>query len=211
MFENSHTAEEKLQELLQQYGVTKTEECSDGLHFGYGTPYKCIFCFHRESEDGTMPHENENDNKNIRVEVFPYYDILRKNKKFFEHMKKDCLENSCYERLGKLVDWYENGTEKNHPHPADMYYSDSIDVVDDKGIWYLEDDNVKKVKYDFKAFDRVVTRIDSDSVWTANIFSHIDERGEYVTIGYESGYTYCLPFNEETAKLIGTTNDYNKD
>lgn len=62
-----------------------------------------------------------------------------------------------------------------------------------------------KPKWTPKPFDRVITRNASDDVWTANIFSHIDLHGEYVTIACVGGYTYCLPYNEDTAKLIGTT------
>lgn len=64
-----------------------------------------------------------------------------------------------------------------------------------------------KPKCKFKPFDRVVTRVDDDAIWTANIFSHIDSYGEYNTIGCVGGYPYCIPYNEETAKLIGTTKD----
>ena len=62
-------------------------------------------------------------------------------------------------------------------------------------------------KWTLKPFDRVITRNDDDDIWTANIFSHMDSRGEYVTIGCAGGYTYCIPYNDETAKLIGTTNN----
>ena len=62
-----------------------------------------------------------------------------------------------------------------------------------------------KPKWTPKPFDRVITRNAADDVWTANIFSHIDSHGEYVTIACVGGYTHCLPYNEETAKLIGTT------
>lgn len=64
-----------------------------------------------------------------------------------------------------------------------------------------------KPKWIPKSFDRVITRNDEDDIWTANIFSHMDSHGEYVTIGCVGGYTYCLPYNEETSKLIGTTKD----
>ncbi len=64
-----------------------------------------------------------------------------------------------------------------------------------------------KQKWTPKPFDRVITRNDADDVWTANIFSHIDSHGEYVTIACVGGYTYCHPYNEEAAKLIGTTKD----
>lgn len=65
-----------------------------------------------------------------------------------------------------------------------------------------------KPKWIPKPFDRVVTRVDNDAIWTANIFSHIDSYGEYNTIGCVGGYPYCLPYNEETAKLIGTTKEW---
>lgn len=59
-----------------------------------------------------------------------------------------------------------------------------------------------------KPFDRVVTRVDNNDIWTANIFSHMNSYGEYVAIGCVGGYHYCLPYNDETAKLIGTTNNW---
>ena len=65
-----------------------------------------------------------------------------------------------------------------------------------------------KPKWTPKPFDRVITRLSDDAIWTANIFSHIDRHGKYVTIGCISGYHHCIPYNEETAKLIGTTNNW---
>ena len=65
-----------------------------------------------------------------------------------------------------------------------------------------------KPKYEFKPFDRVITRNAYDNIWTANIFSHMDSYGKYVTIGCVGGYPYCLPYNEETAHLLGTTDEW---
>lgn len=69
---------------------------------------------------------------------------------------------------------------------------------------------VLKPKWTPKPFDRVITRVNDDAIWTANIFSHIDRHGKYVTLGCISGYDHyhCLPYNEDTAKLIGTTDDW---
>lgn len=64
-----------------------------------------------------------------------------------------------------------------------------------------------KPKWTPKTFDKVITRDFDDGVWSANIFSHMNSQGEYVSIGCVEGYAYCLPYNEETAKLIGTTNN----
>ena len=78
-------------------------------------------------------------------------------------------------------------------------------------VWDAE----KKAIVDFKPkwitpkpFDRVITRKAYDDIWTANIFSHMNSCGEYVAIGCAGCYHYCLPYNEETAKLIGTTNNW---
>ena len=64
-----------------------------------------------------------------------------------------------------------------------------------------------KPKWTPKPFDKVMTRVNGNAIWSANIFSHVDQHGKYVTIGCISGYTYCLPYNEETAHLLGTTDD----
>ena len=59
-----------------------------------------------------------------------------------------------------------------------------------------------------KPFDRVITRKAYDDIWTANIFSHMNSCGEYVTIGCAGCYHYCLPYNDETAHLLGTTDEW---
>lgn len=85
-----------------------------------------------------------------------------------------------------------------------------FDALEKKGkAWDAEKKQVVDVKPKWtpKPFDRVITRNDDNDIWTANIFSHMDSHGEYVTIGCVGGYTYCIPYNDETAKLIGTTNN----
>ena len=86
-----------------------------------------------------------------------------------------------------------------------------FDALAKKGkTWDTEKKSIVdlKPKWIPKPFDRVVRRVDNDAIWTANIFSHIDSYGEYNTIGCVGGYPYCLPYNEETAKLIGTTKEW---
>ena len=78
-------------------------------------------------------------------------------------------------------------------------------------VWNAEKKQVVDLKIKWitpKPFDRVITRVDVNSIWTANIFSHVDQHGKYVTIGCISGYTYCLPYNDETAHLLGTADEW---
>ena len=63
-----------------------------------------------------------------------------------------------------------------------------------------------KPKWTPKPFDRVITRT-PETPWTANFFSHIDSDGIKNCI--DDRYIMCLPYNDETAKLIGTTNNWN--
>ena len=112
-----------------------------------------------------------------------------------------------FKRIRRIVYMLNNG--------YDMSELLSLSKKDDSFMFAEETDADKKAIVDLKPkwwtpkpFDRVITRNDYDDIWTANIFSHMDSYGEYVTIGCVGGYHYCLPYNEETAHLIGTTDEW---
>lgn len=62
-------------------------------------------------------------------------------------------------------------------------------------------------KYEFKPFDKVVAR-DGKQKWWCDFFSIMCD-DMYVCVGGE--WKQCLPYNEKTAKLIGTDDDYTED
>lgn len=62
-----------------------------------------------------------------------------------------------------------------------------------------------KPNVELKPFDKVVVRDTEHSTWCADLFSHIDEDYRYMCVG--ATWSFCIPYNEETAKLIGTTNN----
>ena len=95
--------------------------------------------------------------------------------------------NTIEERLGGKLNLETLEIEKQH---------EKKEVVDLNPKWTP------------KPFDRVITRNAYDDIWTANIFSHMNSCGEYVTIGCASGYHQCLPYNDETANLLGTTDEW---
>ena len=64
-----------------------------------------------------------------------------------------------------------------------------------------------KPKWTPKPFDKVIVRDEDADTWVASLFSHM-KGNRFVTINCCYGFSYCLPYNEETAKLIGTTKDY---
>lgn len=65
-----------------------------------------------------------------------------------------------------------------------------------------------KPKYEFKPFDKVLGRNEKDDVWEAELFSHYREESQYPfrCIGFSR--KYCIPYNEETAHLLGTTDEW---
>lgn len=62
-------------------------------------------------------------------------------------------------------------------------------------------------KYEFKPFDKVLVRGNDAETWIATLFGFYDKVfGNYVCIGGVFGQ--CIPYNEETAHLLGTTDDW---
>lgn len=61
-----------------------------------------------------------------------------------------------------------------------------------------------ELKHQFEPFEKVLVRNNDTEVWQCNIFSHIDEEGDYMCI--ESYWIQCIPYvgNEH---LLGTTNE----
>ena len=62
-----------------------------------------------------------------------------------------------------------------------------------------------KQKCEFKPFDKVVVRCSEADRWSIDFFSYKVSNG-YICTG-DAWFGYCLPYNEETAKLVGTTNN----
>lgn len=85
-----------------------------------------------------------------------------------------------------------------------------FDALAKKGkAWDAEKKQVVDLpkKCEFKPFDKVICRDSDADIWKANFFSHYDAKAYFPFFCNNCGYKYCLPYNEKTAKLIGTTNN----
>ena len=72
--------------------------------------------------------------------------------------------------------------------------------------WY------KKEKFDpmtLQPFDRVIARSTLNSKWRCTFFSHLidDERCVLKCITSDYSYPFCIPYNDETKHLAGTTEE----
>lgn len=67
---------------------------------------------------------------------------------------------------------------------------------------------IEKPKCEFKPFDKVVVRCGKTDKWSIDFFSYKVSNG-YICTG-DAWFGYCLPYNEETAHLLGTTDDWER-
>ena len=86
-----------------------------------------------------------------------------------------------------------------------------------KEVGYKWNDETKtlekrvKPKFDpktLKPFDKVLVRDSHNAVWSCKWFSHIMDLSKfykYATTGCL--YRYCIPYNEDTKHLVGTTEE----
>ena len=70
--------------------------------------------------------------------------------------------------------------------------------------WY------KKRKFDpktLKPFDRVLGRNCDNRIWKCDLFSHITEQDSFLYKCVGNAYIYCIPYNDDTKHLVGTTDE----
>ena len=65
-----------------------------------------------------------------------------------------------------------------------------------------------KIERTLKPFDKVLVRDTDEQAWCANYFSHYKNDPVYFYVCINGIYHYCIPYNEHTAHLLGTTDPY---
>lgn len=84
-----------------------------------------------------------------------------------------------------------------------------FDALSKKGKrWDAEKKEVAnlKPKVELKPFDKVLVRDSESDKWRANLFGYIGKDGYYHCV--YANWVYCIPYNEETAHLLGTTDEW---
>lgn len=63
-------------------------------------------------------------------------------------------------------------------------------------------------KCELNPFDRVLVRDNSKQKWIPDMYRFYDKDEEFPYNCFSSTYKRCIPYNEETAHLLGTTDDW---
>lgn len=67
-----------------------------------------------------------------------------------------------------------------------------------------------EIPFNLKPFDKVLVRDNPNQKWTVDMFSYYNqEDNDYPYICVGNHYCHCLPYNEQTAHLVGTKEFYN--
>ena len=109
---------------------------------------------------------------------------------------------------GGLCDFNEDGTIELEGITSDeimLYPSrDQRDWSKFTAPWY------KNEKFDpntLKTFDRVLTRHFDDERWEINFYSYTNPNWLWPYTCMDKSYKYCIPYNDDTKHLVGTTDE----
>lgn len=67
---------------------------------------------------------------------------------------------------------------------------------------------MKQNQFEFKPFDKVLVRDMDNQIWIASLYSHTVENTARMHCCIDTHWSQCIPYNEETAHLLGTNEPY---
>ena len=126
---------------------------------------------------------------------------------------------------GKGYCYIGYGLEYNEFFPAGLWYFSRLATEEEKRKffdaiklngykWNAETKTLEKLvklKFDpktLKPFDKVLVRNCNVESWRFQIFSHILEGGvQYPYLCINNPYKYCIPYNDDTKHLVGTSEE----
>ena len=98
----------------------------------------------------------------------------------------------------------------NYSSDIDFWMKDVNRRIEPTEILAIQIKEEEKPKFDPKtlqAFDKVLVRDNEGDRWRGNLFCHIKEELGYNYFCIYDNWKYCIPYNEETKHLVGTTEE----
>ena len=153
-----------------------------------------------EFKDGDVLFVKCNDS--AFIEIFNYF----KNDELYDHASL-CTTQKMIDIRGKYPIFKDDIVEIRLA--TDSEKKQLFESLAKKGkAWDSEKKAIVdlKQKVELKPFDKVLSRRCSKDYWVLNFYSH---KTDYYHICIDgSSNLYCIPYNEETAHLLGTTDDW---
>ena len=153
-----------------------------------------------EFKDGDVLFVKCNDS--AFIEIFNYF----KNDELYDHASL-CTTQKMIDICGKYPIFKDDIVEIRLA--TDSEKKQLFEALAKKGkAWDSEKKAIVdlKPKVELKPFDKVLSRRCSKDYWVLNFYSH---KTDYYHICIDgSSNLYCIPYNEETAHLLGTTDEW---
>ena len=125
----------------------------------------------------------------------------------FKYIAKSCDQPIFVQRTDGSNAYYTKEGWCSIDFPASCLLWPSKDCRDWSKFtapWY------KNKRFDPKTlrpFDKVLVRDINTYTWGCSLFSHIIKRESFPYKCIGSSYTYCVPYNDDTKYLVGTTEE----
>ena len=154
-----------------------------------------------EFKDGDVLFVKCNDS--AFIEIFEY---SKKNGDLCDHASLD-ITNQILDISGKYIILKDEITELRLATEEEK--QQLFDALAKEGKrWDAEKKMIVylKPKVELKPFDKVVVRCSEADRWSIDFFSYKVHNG-YICTG-DAWFGYCLPYNDETSHLLGTTDEW---
>lgn len=145
-----------------------------------------------------------------------YYDKVIFIAAIKDDIVSKALINVRYEDYEVHYNEYRFGRNRSLRLATDSEKQQLFDALAKKGkAWDAEKKQIVelKPKVELKPFDKVLCRNSKDDTWEADFFARLTRKeidytqsGKYLCVG--DLWMYCIPYNEETAHLLGTTDEW---
>lgn len=163
------------------------------------------------------PKQEFKDGDIVVAEEDNYYDKVIFIAAIKDTIASKALINVRYEDYEVHYNEYRFGPNRSFRLATDSEKQQLFDTLTKEGKrWNPDTKQIEDLpkKCEFKPFDKVLVRDYLEDKWMPNFFSFYDGTNEY-KYGCIAGNSdnvvfskYCIPYNEETAHLLGTTDEW---
>ena len=109
----------------------------------------------------------------------------------------------------KYLLFINNKLEIQHTSDIDFWMDDVNKRIEPNEILAIQIKE-EKPKFDPKSlqpYDKVLVRDNVKGDWRCNLFSHLKDTEEFNYQCVSNCWNFCIPYNEETKQLVGTTEE----
>ena len=115
------------------------------------------------------------------------------------------------------IETYKDGEEEWFNSDGKLNYSNDIDgecvlwpskdhrAWDDEAYKILGIEKKPEAPFGLQPFDKVLVRDSCSDTWSAEFFSYFDDKQQLPRMCDSCLWRYCIPYNDETKHLLGTT------